>query len=79
MSTAAVKPASAPPIGTSPTAMMARVARRWRGADSALIATTFGSRVSVSRASFASVHTPAPPPSRKSWIQLIGVPAVDSQ
>jgi hypothetical protein len=32
----------APPIGTKPTAMIARVARSLRGADSALMATTFG-------------------------------------
>src|SRR5215216_4465175 len=32
----------APPIGTQPTAMMASVARKWRGADSALIATNIG-------------------------------------
>ena len=39
---AATKPGMAPPSGTQPTAMMASVARRWRGADSALIATTLG-------------------------------------
>src|SRR5262245_43608669 len=32
----------APPMGTQPTAIMASVARRWRGADSALTATTLG-------------------------------------
>ena len=40
--TAVTIPGMAPPIGTQPTAMIASVARSWRGADSALIATTFG-------------------------------------
>ena len=39
---AATNPGIAPPSGTQPTAMMASVARSLRGADSALIATTFG-------------------------------------
>ncbi len=41
-SAAAAKPASAPPSGTRPTAMIASVARRLRGADSALMATRLG-------------------------------------
>ena len=36
------KPAQAPPNGTQPTATIGNVARKFRGADSVQIATTFG-------------------------------------
>ena len=39
---ALTKPANAPPIGTQPAAMMASVARKFRGANSALIDTRLG-------------------------------------